>query len=448
MKQFSASCLAYISITFQILAVLSKKLNSRDQAVPGSLSAAALFGDGGNCLEHKCSPGMVPKIDYHQISTTNGSSDEECCSKTCELFVNISGCGEGYLPNPAYFRNVEYSTQKCCDAMCQDDFQCTEPGYKSKGPSARGHSIEECCGATCSLFACTDGYANSSSRANDIGSTTSECCETTCAMFNCTETEGWFANCAATDTIITSLAANSSSREVCCVAQCSLIAGQCATGYGVPESMDDTTGSNETCCTEQCGHVTCDLGWDANVSKALEFGSSTEQCCIKTCALYTCSGDWAPTQNSTKLASQNLTNETCCEASCQAYTCGDGWLRNDDVVAEAGSADDVCCNKTCSLHSCPSGYRNRINSAINASLAVSDDFCCEVEGCARFDNLSALHSKQCSDLSEDECGASYIIANTSNSTAAVQCVWHQLGNSSIYTCRTWGTPVFECTVGM
>jgi len=446
MKQSSAMCIVYIGIAIQMMAVLSNKLRSRDPAVPGSLSAAAL--SSGNCLEHMCSLGWVLKTDFDQVTTTNGSTDEECCSKTCELFVNNSGCGAGYLPNPAYFRNVEYSNQKCCDATCQDDFQCTEPGYKSRGASAPGHSVEECCGPTCSLFACTDGYANASSRADNIGSSATDCCESTCALFNCTEMEGWISNNATTSTIITFTAANSSSRDVCCVAQCSLLAGQCATGYEVPESSNDIVGNNESCCMEQCGHVVCELGWDANVSKASEFGNSTEQCCIRTCALYTCSGDWAPTQNATKLASQAYTNETCCEASCQAYSCGDGWMRNDDVAEVAGNTDDVCCNKTCFLHSCPSGHRNRINNAVNASLAVSDDFCCELDACGGFDNLTALHSQQCSDLSQDDCGAHYIIANTSNSTAVVQCVWHQLGNSSIYTCRTWGTPVFDCTVGM
>lgn len=425
---------AVLAICFgvQTSIVVGKKVRTQDSQ--GSLVA-------GNCGDHRCSAGWVPKTDHYKLTTnSSNTTDEACCMKTCELFVNRTGCATGYLPNPAYARNVEYSSQKCCDRTCQDDFQCTQPGYKSKGPTARGHSVAECCGPTCSIYECPSGWVSSSDSTTKLGHTHEDCCDATCAVYECPP--GFSANVEATNT-------TGNTTSTCCLEQCSNFTGRCATGYEVPGSRNSSLGNNETCCAQQCGHLVCELGYDANTSKALEFGETSSECCIQTCALYNCSGNWANSTNVTKLAGHTFTAEACCEASCSAYSCSDGWLPNEENSALAGASDSACCSRTCFLHTCPNNYRKRNSSAINGSVAESDDFCCEPAGCENFDNLTALNSSvQCSDLGQDECNSKYVIANTSNMTALIQCMWHQIGNSSIYTCRTWGTPVFDCTASM
>ena len=375
------------------------------------LEDGKIQADAPSCVKVRCPKAWVPKVGHH---TLEGSTPEECCDKTCELFE----CTGAYKANEDYFGNVGSSVQACCDKMCGSEYHC-DVGYVLADSRAAGTTKEECCLPKCELFNCTAPWAPSAAKKEVVSDEPEQCCDQTCAMVNCSLPD-WVVNESKASEV-------GSSPGACCTPTCGNAKTVCPFGHLVQEGAKNKSsdGTAESCCTKQCKAHVCSAGWAPDVSKQEDFGEDDGDCCLPTCKQFDCSLEdgWAPSNVETVGS-----NETqCCVATCKQWTCNaaESWLPVPGKENATGSSNSACCEPACSIFSCNSA-EGRIPVQAAATVGgSSDDTCCESSKCTQIrQNMTVLKADQhCNDLSEAECETKYFLHADGNSSAVVTCTF-------------------------
>mmetsp|Transcript_42018 Transcript_42018/g.78051 ORF Transcript_42018/g.78051 Transcript_42018/m.78051 type:complete len:441 (-) Transcript_42018:100-1422(-) len=363
----------------------------------------------GECHGHVCSDGWVPKDDHHELQ---GSTDAQCCQKTCALW----SCSSGYVKDAAYAKNVGSSDQQCCDKTCAG-FECpVHFKVPVENATSAGVTEKECCAPTCWSVTCRPGYTKNKANVEKVfkkDEAQDFCCEATCATHTCDETKSL-----AVDP--KKLHLTGVSDEKCCSETCA--AFDCPTGFAVPASKEKVVGSTkEECCQPLCSAHTCSAGWKADPLKVTALKHSDEACCQKTCSIFTCSDGWTKKAGTDDFV--GVDDKTCCRETCSQYQdkCTGDFAPNPDANKTAGDTANVCCKKTCALHTCNSG---ELKPKAQEIIDSTDEACCEAAACAVF-RKKTLVEGGCNGLDKAKCDASKLelLNSVTNKTEELACTW-------------------------
>ncbi|CAK9064592.1 unnamed protein product [Durusdinium trenchii] len=289
------------------------------------------------------------------MSKFTGTSNEDCCEKTCVHFP----CPHGFRTNVAYAKNTGWSPEACCDQTCET-FECAE-GYRVTTATAQGVNLthDTCCSPTCGLHKCGVFWRASEDRSFWVGDSDAVCCEPRCALMQCGL--GWALDDQKVDQV-------GATREECCAKTCEI--AQCPQGWRIPESKVKKIARNESeCCQPTCEQHVCGKGYVTDATKSDLFMPSNDRCCQKKCAAFECPDGWVRDESKGDLLATNA--EGCCIKQCRLHECGAGWLTNTSKNALLGSTDPICCDQTCAAFACAPNTTNRPDVANSTNISCS-----------------------------------------------------------------------------